>query len=424
MKSIRRDARGFAHHFILLLVIVAVGAGGAYYVVSSHADTPTTYTSANSGECVKSLAATTAQTIDSLGNTVGTLTNVLTGTSTLAQKLTYALGGDLVNQILPPSTWSPLKATAQELDSYGFPERPTDPSALADWTDAMSHYTGAGDRGMCEMANINFAPNNIAKSPNWSGAEAISIAPTAYTSAAMTWRQPAFTNACGVGASYGVWPGIGGDASWNPPQDKSPVGLIQDGVGSNANSSGTITTYGWWEVLTATQVNRPVRFIGSASGKTAIKGNHIMYASTKYKTSKTGKHSIVFFLEDKTTGKTWNATIATATYKGLAIEKYYNGHTAEAITEAPALEVVTSNGKKATITAPLLKPVAVNKFIGTSVSSFHTNGVSASVNSTTTLNQVHDGHTIQTSSYRGKTAGFTDTWNSCFTAVDPGDYHN
>ncbi len=48
-----------------------------------------------------------------------------------------------VTSVEPPSGFSPTGATAAELRCYGFPQRPTDPRQLTQWTRVMAqprHY--------------------------------------------------------------------------------------------------------------------------------------------------------------------------------------------------------------------------------------------------------------------------------------------
>lgn len=52
---------------------------------------------------------------------------------------------------VPPSTFDPLSATASELEGYGFPPRPSDASALADWTSEMQSWKPTPDHGLCQM---------------------------------------------------------------------------------------------------------------------------------------------------------------------------------------------------------------------------------------------------------------------------------
>jgi hypothetical protein len=40
----------------------------------------------------------------------------------------------------PPAGFNPMKASNGDLRKYGFPIRPTDPTALQGWTQAMEHF--------------------------------------------------------------------------------------------------------------------------------------------------------------------------------------------------------------------------------------------------------------------------------------------
>lgn len=68
-------------------------------------------------------------------------TATLVSTSTIlggATAYTEYLDGNQFIQVVPPPGWTPLNASADELDAYGFPPRPTDAAGLADWNDTWS----------------------------------------------------------------------------------------------------------------------------------------------------------------------------------------------------------------------------------------------------------------------------------------------
>ena len=57
-------------------------------------------------------------------------------------------------QIQPPPGWNPVTASDATLKAFGLPPRPTDPAALAEWTDVWSKVKTFGPPGkMCETEN-------------------------------------------------------------------------------------------------------------------------------------------------------------------------------------------------------------------------------------------------------------------------------
>jgi hypothetical protein len=396
MQKLPQNAKGFAHTVLLLFVIVSVGIVGTYYLTKSHADTVTL---AAPDLCTANLSNVTVQTVDALGNTIGAVTNLVSTTTTLAQQLTYKIGGDVVTQILPPASWTPLKATAQELTAYDFPERPTDSTALAKWNAIMAHYTGPGARGLCETSNTNaLLSSSPFKSRNWAGAIAKKGAnDPSFVSADMSWSQTGFTSGCGSAARYSTWPGIGG-VGGKP--------LIQAGTDVYTRD-GQHTIYAWWELYDEVHKFPAVAFTGSAG---AIKGGHEMFAQAGYRVSSAGKHYASFLVMDYTTGKTWTMSVGKkyGTYKTVPITQLYNGSYAEAITEAGGKTV---NGKT------VIQPLRKSSTGGTLIRSFHIGNyqVAPSKYGTYYAQQYAANGTtlLQSSSFRGGDGAFGTKWHGC-----------
>ena len=57
---------------------------------------------------------------------------------------TYSLDGNLILEPVPPAGWDPLKASSDEIHQYGLPPRPSDPTALRDWSAKMSRLKFRG----------------------------------------------------------------------------------------------------------------------------------------------------------------------------------------------------------------------------------------------------------------------------------------
>jgi hypothetical protein len=67
-----------------------------------------------------------------------------------ATKYTYSLEGDLLTEVEPPAGWKPVSGTDQELRTYGFPPRPTDPAGRGQWNQEFSSWKYNVTSGMCE----------------------------------------------------------------------------------------------------------------------------------------------------------------------------------------------------------------------------------------------------------------------------------
>lgn len=69
----------------------------------------------------------------------------------------YGELGDTM-QLFPPTDFSPLTATDQELAAYGFEARPKDPALLPHWRSLYANYHYAGPTAMCETNRFTISP--------------------------------------------------------------------------------------------------------------------------------------------------------------------------------------------------------------------------------------------------------------------------
>lgn len=154
----------------------------------------------------------------------------------LARKYYFTENGvSDITQIVPPPGWTPLAATAQELPTYGFPARPTDPLALQEWVDEWSHWRASVAPGMCRTA---MRALGSLQSPNWAGG--MNSGTVTYTQARAKWYLTAFRDYCTVNeSSYLTWAGIGG---WN-----NTSRLLQAGTKSSFSSLNGVKM--WWEAI-------------------------------------------------------------------------------------------------------------------------------------------------------------------------------
>ena len=216
----------------------------------------------------------------------------------------------------PPVGFNPLTASDSDLAKYGFPNRPSDPTALKEWNNVMAHSKtyipiGAPIRVNATLFATTIKTNN---SGNWcgysvdpqdnaiGGVQPRTYGTGGYSQTCMTMIVPTTSPTTGL-ASF--WTGLGGDCI--QPQFKVPA-LIQGGImmGTNApnyiNKSLTskpfLFTEDYWEsngqhssTAAATCYNWPYINFGDKLNF------YIMPEST------TEGPGALFYIDDQTNGK-------------------------------------------------------------------------------------------------------------------------
>ena len=230
--------------------------------------------------------------------------------------LDWYLGTGSPRVPVPPSTFDPLSATASELEGYGFPPRPSDASALADWTSEMQSWKPTPDYGLCQMpaplgsgahASLTDASNSWAHvGSSWSGYVAKQTT-TTYIATQGDFYQAAYhTTYCDKPMLWGSWTGLGGYYA-------DTGGIIQTGTAVSISGSSP-TYYAWTEVYPLLPK--------TWSQVVVHPGDHI-HTYVVYQRS-TGLTTM--YVADDTTG-TQKSEIETQPLQ------YYDGRTAEAIDE-------------------------------------------------------------------------------------------
>ena len=244
--------------------------------------------------------------------------------------------------LIPPKGFNPLEASADELEEYGFPERPEGGDALADWKDAMSSWKEAAtpdaevtnqlpsqsatvdgeapvaNQFSASAINSSSAVVKTGMSDNWSGFVAAGPEKT-YRGVYGTFTQPKVSATSS--ASYSCyWVGLGG--YWNKR-------LVQCGTSANYYPSKKKAAYSaWYEWLSPSEDK--TKTVAMQDFSLSVKpGNKIYSKCTWNPTDKVVK----FYVENKTTGKS-------ASYKKKIskVGNYYDGMTAEWITERPTIK--------------------------------------------------------------------------------------
>ena len=137
----------------------------------------------------------------------------------------------------PPTGFNPLQATAAQLAHYGFPPRPTDPTALATWTQAMQDALHYVVPDQVPSTSIHSPDYNY----NWAGYVATSSnnGGQQFVGAQASWVQPYWPGGSGSTADPSFWVGVGGQSS-------SCQDIVQAGADSGATNAGGSTHYEFW----------------------------------------------------------------------------------------------------------------------------------------------------------------------------------
>jgi hypothetical protein len=281
--------------------------------------------------------------------TDGTLSQPVSGDGLGRQYTFLTPDGSTQTQTLPPLGWAPLTASDDELALFGFPPRPTDPADLSAWQQLAAAYRSSGEPGYCDSASQNptsgatladnldadgpgpagadshfsvVSPDDAApeqassqESDNWAGR--VNHGKT-YTEADAGWYQTGFKSGCAAPSAYSTWSGLGGYGTSD---------LMQSGTSIDRNDN-TPSIYAWWEILSDSySINEQV-FKGSV-----IHPGDAVDAETTYSAA---HHTVTMSVFDQDTGVLYS-TGSMSSYKKHPISQFYDGSTAEYITEAPTV---------------------------------------------------------------------------------------
>lgn len=231
---------------------------------------------------------------------------------------------DDVSTVNPPPGFKPLTATDQELATYNFLPRPTDPAELEHWKSLYANFHNS-DNGQPTMCTSSDGEWFVGTDSHWSGAVLNSAPPEGYWTSQIGFKQTAFDNLSGCAgytdSSYGTWAGIGGYYSKK---------LLQ---------AGTLTGYGsinelhnFWEVQDSAGDPDHAHYIDNkqTAGGDLPRGGDIIYASVQ---NYNNDHAVALVV-NQTKGYNDNATIgANGVLNGLPLTEYIDATTADFITE-------------------------------------------------------------------------------------------
>lgn len=253
--------------------------------------------------------------------TDGTTQAALAG-DRLGRVYSYDLDGSIVTEVVPPDAWDPLTATDAELSRFGYLPRPDPPLDMKPWMQWISKLakTRRVASDLCITGKRNVSVHDEI-SGNWGGGMSINNSATVPTfySAEVEFYQTGFDNVCPSESGYSTWSGLGG---YN-----KPIRLMQ--TGTAVASSALNGIYAWWEMLTESNRNTEVMFSGSS-----INPGDDVDAYTFYDAN--GRR-VWFSVSDYTKHTTWSVG-PISSYAGLPTSAYYDGTTADYITEEPVLK--------------------------------------------------------------------------------------
>ena len=230
---------------------------------------------------------------------------------------TYRYGDGSMTMTIgqPPDGFQPEKASDGELAQYGFPPRPANEKGLREWGELMSSYKSAAPPVACEGAvppsldNSSQVEYETKYAKGWSGYVAESVpAPHRFVAVRGNFYEPSGNAyaSCKSNALVSNWVGLGG---------RNTERLIQTGTGVATNDVHSA----WFaEVSGASyyQVNFPELAFGAGSFMEFYAGYNL------------AESKAYFYLENGSTGQ----TIPVVAPLG---SKFYDGSTAESITERP-----------------------------------------------------------------------------------------
>lgn len=166
----------------------------------------------------------------------------------------YSVHGRLGKNLIPPSGFRPESASAAQLDEYGFPPRPTDPTLLARRQDEMSGWTGAAPPTPFLAETHTQVTADTVNHPIWAG-YAVTVEPgsiSAFSHVEGWYYEPTFGVSRCTPTTEVTWAGLGG--YYNP---YNGGWLAQDGTAWNSN--GADAHEAWWEIVPANNLT-PINY--------------------------------------------------------------------------------------------------------------------------------------------------------------------
>jgi hypothetical protein len=293
----------------------------------------------------------------------------------------YDIPGGRLTLPVPPADFNVEDATAAELETYGFPPRPSKPEQMPEWRQQTAGKRNDSDVACSPLpVKASIVPGSI-----WSGYVA-QDANNAYTNTSGFWPQPtgtASTNPTCSDEMDVIWTGIGG---YGPNSN-----LLQNGTAQD--HSHTTTAFAWYEYIGTAGSSAGITPYGSFD----IPAGHMVSSSTAYNPS---TQVASFYVSDTTLGINRSAQISGAVAAGA-----YSGNTADWIVERP-----TTSGP-----LPLMQHsrFAWNSARATNAGSTYSAQYAPTAVTTQNILRSSDGAQLDYPNGFGNPEGWYDNWLSC-----------
>lgn len=318
----------------------------------------------------------------------------------LGRRYYFALPLGQVPVTIPPAGFDPLTATPIELLLYGLPSKPTAPAALRAWTANVTGLIWATPY-VCESTSASSpafqaavsGPVHYGSSRNWAGGMTVNGTRNVntYSSADGEWTQTGFSSTCPRRYGYSTWDGLGGfNYQGSDPNHQE---LMQ--TGTDIINSNNTSIYPWWELVNES-------FTGSREVLMAQPG--VIYAGDNVEatTNYTGSAAYFTVIDHTPHPPTNRPTVYPAGpvtgAGGQPIQNFYDGSTADFVTEAPSWNGTMAN---------LQRPADGNTYY------YLAEANNQPVANFPSWNLAEDGGHMQTSSWDGTHAWY-DTWHNCY----------
>ena len=271
----------------------------------------------------------------------GLVTESLTEDSDGATSYTYSVAGLAdVSVVIPPAGFSPALATDGQLQDYGFPPRPSNGPQLEAWMEAMraarvapapnlTFIQGSPISRVLTTDSTVIGVNGVEDTHSWAGWAVSATNGNNWYDSEADWYVPSVGDATCAGDALAIWTGLGGDAM---DYGTGALSLLQSGVVYNDVAGFPKVWTPFWEMLDFQQYNNPPEELYGANNVALFiaPGNKVF--STTFYSQSTGV--VYFYLEDVSTGK-YTIDKAVSSLNGSPTSDFYNGNTAEMITEMP-----------------------------------------------------------------------------------------
>lgn len=288
-----------------------------------------------------SAASTPADnTTTDVGQTMYTSPSTVQATADGGQIYTYDIDGTTNVFPVAPANFNPLAASAEELEEYGFPARPTDPAELSNWKRVFSHYKRTVSPGKLKTTEVNstsITKTNITNNmtgdikqnlngtiypfdnDTWAGyyADSIDSSNNNWVAVEGEYTQPRYdsSRANYTQSHIGSWVGLGGHYSPN---------LAQAGTETYLDNTGALNYDAWYEVLPAVSQTAKSKRTGKPL---QVAGGNEIYVYVSFETA---NNKADFYILNETTGDYSPNYISVSS-------SLYSGSSADWIDEKPTI---------------------------------------------------------------------------------------